>query len=189
MELKKLGEFGLIEKIARSAGAGFPAVIKGIGDDAAVVRSSKTQCQLLTTDTLIEGIHFERALTTPYLLGKKCIAVNLSDIAAMGGTPVCFVVSLSIPPKTPYEFIHQLYKGMIHRARAFAVSLVGGDTTGSRIIWSLLLLCLAQRAPTASSIATGRGLAIEFMLPDPLVMRLSAFCSFSAGKPYPASGR
>ena len=132
MELKKLGEFGLIEKIARSAGAGFPDVIKGIGDDAAVVRSSKTQCQLLSTDTLIEGIHFERALTTPYLLGKKCIAVNLSDIAAMGGTPVCFVVSLSIPPKTPYEFIHKLYQGMIHRARAFGVSLVGGDTTGSR---------------------------------------------------------
>jgi thiamine-monophosphate kinase len=132
VELKKLGEFGLIEKIARSAGAGFLAVIKGIGDDAAVVRSSKTQCQLLTTDTLIEGIHFERALTTPYLLGKKCIAVNISDIAAMGGTPVCFVVSLSIPPKTPYEFIHKLYQGMIQRARAFGVSLVGGDTTGSR---------------------------------------------------------
>jgi thiamine-monophosphate kinase len=132
VELKKLGEFGLIEKIARSACAGFPTVIKGIGDDAAVVRSSKKKCQLLTTDTLIEGIHFEPSLTTPYLLGKKCIAVNLSDIAAMGGTPVCFVVSLSTPPKTPYEFIHKLYQGMIQRARAFGVSLVGGDTTGSR---------------------------------------------------------
>ena len=132
MELKKLGEFGLIKKFARCAGVNHPDVIKGIGDDAAVIRSSKTQCQLLTTDTLIEGIHFEPSFTTPYLLGKKSIAVNLSDIAAMGGTPVCFVVSLSILPRTPYEFIHKFYQGMIQAARAFGVSLAGGDTTGSR---------------------------------------------------------
>lgn len=146
MELKKLGEFGLIEKIARSAGAGHPDVIKGIGDDAAVVRSSKTQCQLLTTDTLIEGIHFEPSHTTPFLLGKKCIAVNLSDIAAMGGTPVCFVVSLSTPPQTPYEFIHKLYQGMIQRARAFGVSLAGGDTTASkdRMVITITLLGTAR---------------------------------------------
>jgi thiamine-monophosphate kinase len=132
VELKNLGEFGLIEKIARSAGAAHPDVMKGIGDDAAVVRCSATQCLLLTTDTLIEGIHFESAYTTPFVLGKKCIAVNLSDIAAMGGTPVCFVVSLSIPPQTPYAFIHKLYQGMRQCARSFGASLVGGDTTSSR---------------------------------------------------------
>lgn len=146
MELRRIGEFGLIEKIARIAGGGFSDVIAGIGDDAAVLRISTKKCLLVTTDTLIEGIHFQSSYTTPFLLGKKSIAVNLSDIAAMGGTPFCFVASLSIPPHTPYQFIHQLYQGMISSARAFGASLVGGDTTRcpQRVVISITLLGVTE---------------------------------------------
>ncbi len=147
MELRKLGEFGLIEKIARIAGAGCSDVIAGIGDDAAVLRIGANKCLLITTDTLIEGIHFRWSFTTPFLLGKKCVAVNLSDIAAMGGTPLCFVVSLAIPPHTAYTIIRHLYQGMVAGARAFGVSLVGGDTAScpQRLGISITMLGMARR--------------------------------------------
>lgn len=131
MELKKIGEFGLINSIARRAPGAPSDIIRGIGDDAAVIALDKTRCLLFTTDTLIESIHFETSFTSPYLLGKKSLAVNLSDIAAMGGTPHSFVVSLSIPPGVTYEFIKKFYAGIYAQAKKFNVSLVGGDTTAS----------------------------------------------------------
>ena len=129
MELKKLGEFGLIDRIARLASRKHPSIIQGIGDDAAVLRLTEKESLLITTDLLTEGIHFETSSTTPYLLGKKSVAANLSDIAAMGGTPLYYVVSLSIPPRTPYEFIQKLYQGMRAQAQQHGAALVGGDTT------------------------------------------------------------
>ncbi|MCX5894641.1 MAG: thiamine-phosphate kinase [Proteobacteria bacterium] len=131
MELKKLGEFGLIDRIARLASRKHPSIIQGIGDDAAVLRLTEKESLLITTDLLTEGIHFETSSTTPYLLGKKSVAANLSDIAAMGGTPLYYVVSLSIPPRTPYEFIQKLYQGMRAQAQQYGAALVGGDTTAS----------------------------------------------------------
>ena len=146
MELKKIGEFGLINSIARLA-PGAPAdIIRGIGDDAAVIALDKTRRLLFTTDTLIESIHFETSFTSPYLLGKKSLAVNLSDIAAMGGTPHSFVVSLSIPPGVTYEFIKKFYAGIYAQAKKFNVSLVGGDTTASpdKLVITISLLGAAR---------------------------------------------
>ena len=73
----------------------------GIGDDAAVLPIDGDRCLLITTDTLTEGRHFTRTGITPHLLGKKALAVNLSDIAAMGGEPLAYVVALAAPPDTP----------------------------------------------------------------------------------------
>jgi thiamine-monophosphate kinase len=146
VELKKIGEFGLINSIARLAPVAPSDIIRGIGDDAAVIALDKTRCLLFTTDTLIESIHFKTSFTSPYLLGKKSLAVNLSDIAAMGGTPHSFVVSLSIPPGVPYEFIKKFYAGIYAQAKKFNVSLVGGDTTASpdKLVITISLLGAAR---------------------------------------------
>jgi thiamine-monophosphate kinase len=146
VELKKIGEFGLIDRIARLAPVAPADILKGIGDDAAVISINKTRRLLCTTDTLVEGIHFETSFTPPYLLGKKCLAVNLSDIAAMGGTPRWFVVSLSIPPGISYAFIKKLYAGIYAQAKKFGVSLVGGDTTAApdKLVITIALLGMAR---------------------------------------------
>jgi thiamine-monophosphate kinase len=147
VQIKKLGEFGLIEKIARSAAVSDPQVVKAIGDDAAVVSLDRKACLLVTTDILKEGIHFKKEFSSPFVLGKKCLAVNLSDIAAMGGTPRYFFVSIAIPPHTQYSFIRELYRGMNAQARRFGVQLLGGDTTASQdsLVLSITLLGKAAK--------------------------------------------
>ncbi len=132
MQIKKIGEFGLIEKISRIAAAADPRVVKAIGDDAAVISLDSKNCLLVTTDILKEGIHFRPGFSSPFVLGKKCLSVNLSDIAAMGGAPTYYFVSLAIPPETPYDFIRGLYRGMAAQARRFGARLLGGDTTASQ---------------------------------------------------------
>lgn len=131
MQLKDIGEFGLIRWLAHSAADHDSAVLKGIGDDAAVISLGRNRCLLVTIDTLREGIHFSQDFTTPFLLGKKSLAVNLSDIAAMGGDPRYYFVSLSAPGTTRLAFIKHLYRGMHSRGRPWHVTMLGGDTTGS----------------------------------------------------------
>jgi len=101
MKLSKLGEFGLIENIRKSTFRKSPSVLVGIGDDAAVMKMSPTAHLLATTDMLIEGVHFDLTYTDFYSLGWKSAAVNLSDIAAMGGLPRYCLTSLGIPPSQP----------------------------------------------------------------------------------------
>ncbi len=147
MQIKKLGEFGLIENIARIAAVSDPQVVKAIGDDAAVVSLDRTACLLVTTDILKEGIHFKKEFSSPFILGKKCLSVNLSDIAAMGGAPLYYFVSIAIPPDTPYSFIRDLYRGMNAQARRFCTQLLGGDTTASQdsLVISITLLGRAAK--------------------------------------------
>jgi thiamine-monophosphate kinase len=147
VQIKKLGEFGLIEKISRIAAVSDPKVVKAIGDDAAVVSLDGTACLLITTDILKEGIHFKKEFSSPFVLGKKCLSVNLSDIAAMGGIPQYYFVSIAIPPDTPYGFIRELYRGMNAQARRFGIQLLGGDTTASQdsLFISITLLGRAQK--------------------------------------------
>jgi len=142
VRLKKVGEFPLIDIISKQANTSHPSVIKGIGDDAAVVSGNSNRCLLVTTDILREDIHFKKSFTTPYLLGKKCLSVNLSDIAAMGGTPFCYFVSISVPPEISLNFIKELYRGMHQRAKEFNAVLLGGDTVSSfkDIVISITLL-------------------------------------------------
>ncbi len=131
MKLSKLGEFGLIENIRKSTFRKSPSVLVGIGDDAAVMKMSATAHLLATTDMLIEGVHFDLAYTDFYSLGWKSAAVNLSDIAAMGGLPRYCLTSLGIPPSVSVEQIADFYRGLNALLRRHQTALVGGDTCSS----------------------------------------------------------
>jgi len=126
MRLSRLGEFGLIEQIRRHSAIGHGVRI-GIGDDCAWV-NHPAKSSLITTDVLIEGIHFDLRWTSLFDLGHKSLAVNLSDLAAMGGTPAYAIISLGIPGKFDSKQIDEFYRGFKMLARKSGVALVGGDT-------------------------------------------------------------
>lgn len=131
MELKDVGEFGLIDLIKQDTINDAGTVVVGIGDDAAVLLPTPRQLQLVTTDMLVENIHFDLTTTTAMQLGYKAIAVNLSDIAAMGGTPRHALVSIALPQHTTVDFVLNLYNGMKEICREYGVNIVGGDTVAS----------------------------------------------------------
>lgn len=127
--LKVLGEFGLIKRLSKKA---FVAknVVKGIGDDTAVLPFTKSKYLLFTTDLLCEGVHFTRK-ENPFLIGRKALACSLSDIAAMGGVPTSAVVSVGLPKKCSVHFADEMYRGLNTLAKKFKTSIVGGDTVQS----------------------------------------------------------
>jgi thiamine-monophosphate kinase len=139
-DLQKMGEFGLIGLIRKWMTPSDPALIQGIGDDVAVIDIGR-KALLITTDILIEDIHFERSWTDPFSLGKKALNVNLSDIAAMGGVPKSFLISIGFPKDLPLSFISSFYLGLKDSAKRFQVDLIGGDTSFSeKIIINICLL-------------------------------------------------
>jgi len=142
MELKELGEFGLLKKLSGQFKSTHPRVIKGIGDDTSVTVQDETKYLLCTTDTLVEDIHFSLKHTSSYNLGKKAVSISLSDIAAMGGAPTFLLTSIILPASTPVDFINLLYKGIKERADEFAVALVGGNTSASpeKIVITTIML-------------------------------------------------
>lgn len=131
MRFKEIGEFGFIDSIKEECITSLKGVIKGIGDDCAVFGPYSGQVLLFTTDMLVEDIHFLRDKISPYQLGRKAIAVNLSDIAAMGGRPLYCLISLGIPVEMNVAFIQDLYKGMKDICEHYRVDIVGGDTVAS----------------------------------------------------------
>jgi len=135
--LKKLGEFGLIDHLVQYL-PDLPAKrwVVGIGDDTSVLRISDQHYQLLTHDLLLEGVHFILESRNDYSdVGWKALAVNLSDIAAMGGIPQEAVVGLGIPPKAKATEVEGLYKGLGECASQFHCKVVGGDITRSKSGW------------------------------------------------------
>ena len=139
LTLGDIGEFGLINRVRKWMSSSTPALLQGIGDDVAVMEMGN-RILLATTDVLIEGIHFERSWTDPYRLGKKSLAVNLSDIAAMGGTPRYFLISLGLPKHLPLSFISRFYLGLKETAKRYRVDLVGGNTSLSKKM--MITVCL-----------------------------------------------
>ena len=125
MDLQEIGEFGLINRIRRWATSSDPALVQGIGDDVAVIGKGLTAL-LVTTDILIEDIHFDLSWTDPYTLGRKSLAVNLSDIASMGGTPKYFLISIGLPKNLPLSFVSSFYQGLKKEAKRYQVELIGG---------------------------------------------------------------
>jgi thiamine-monophosphate kinase len=126
MRVSDIGEFGLIERLAATLGRADPRLVIGIGDDAAVWRAGETYL-LATTDTLVEGVHFLPSITPWSSLGWKALAVNVSDIAAMGGRPLFALVTLALPPETEVADIDALYAGLRECADACGVAVAGGD--------------------------------------------------------------
>ncbi|MFH1339099.1 MAG: thiamine-phosphate kinase [Candidatus Omnitrophota bacterium] len=129
MNVGKLDEFGLIDLISRMAGSP-PGVIKGIGDDCAVLPFDRENYLLLTCDMLVEGVDFTRRDRAD-LVGRKSLGVCLSDIAACGGVPRYAQVSLGLSPDTPVSRVKDLYRGIIFQARKFKAAVVGGDISRS----------------------------------------------------------
>ena len=130
MRIAELGEFGLIKTLAGVLPKA-PAGIKGIGDDTAVLPYTKDQHLLLTTDMMAQDVHFTLKMDAA-AIGHKALACNISDIAAMGGVPTYAVVSLGLPVTTPVAWVKRVYQGMAKTAKAFGVSVVGGDTIKSK---------------------------------------------------------
>ncbi|GAB3247387.1 thiamine-phosphate kinase [Larkinella harenae] len=132
-ELESLGEMGLIERINRTFGApSRPETVYGIGDDAAVIDTGGPDYLLISTDMLLEGVHFDLAYSPLKHLGFKSVAVNVSDIAAMNGTPLQVTVSIALSNRFSVEAVEELYDGIKAACEAYNVDLIGGDTTSSR---------------------------------------------------------
>lgn len=139
MILKDLGEFNLIGRIAGGIKPS-KGVIKGVGDDAAVLEYKKDKFLLITCDMLLEDKHFHRR-TPAYLVGKKSLSVSISDIASMGGEPKFFLVSLGVPASLKVKYVDSLYRGIRDTAKKFKIDLIGGDTVNSmKIIIDIALL-------------------------------------------------
>ena len=129
-EISTLGEFGLIEKITKDFTSQNKSTVRGIGDDCAVLGEGDIKT-LVTTDLLLEGIHFDLRYVPLKHLGYKAVVVNLSDIYAMNGTPRQVTVSLGISKRFTVEHIAELYEGVRIACEHYGVDLVGGDTSAS----------------------------------------------------------
>jgi len=129
--IDQLGEFGLIDRLSRRFKLSNPSSIKGIGDDAAVIRPDEGKRILVSTDLLVEGVHFDLMYTPMRHLGYKAIVVNLSDIYAMNATPKQVTVSVAISSRFTVEAMDEIYEGIYHACQHYGVDLIGGDTTSS----------------------------------------------------------
>mgnify|MGYP003574976581 CR=1 FL=1 len=130
-DIEKLGEFGLISHLTKSIVIKNDTTVKGVGDDAAVLDHSGKKT-LVSTDLLLEGVHFDLAYTPLKHLGYKAVQVNLSDIYAMNGTASQVTFSIGLSSKFPLEAIEELYEGALIACEKYKVDLVGGDTSTSR---------------------------------------------------------
>ncbi len=129
----ELTEDELIAAITRLLSGSQPGVVVGVGDDAAVIEPGRGQ-QVLTTDLLIEGVHFERASISPRDLGAKAVTVNVSDIAAMGGSPRAALAGIGLAPDVEAAWVMELYGGMRDACAEYALALVGGDTNRADLV-------------------------------------------------------
>ena len=192
MNLNEIGELGLIQHIKEKVGREDADVVAGIGDDAAVIRSGGKNLTLLTTDMLIENVHFSIGKMSFPQIGHKALAVNLSDIAAMGGLPRFCLVSLGLPPNLRGEDIDEIYNGILSLAEQYDVKVLGGDTnlSPSGLIIDVCLigevepefLCLRSSAKTGDSIfvtgslggAASRLAKGEYLPPTPRIKEARA---------------
>jgi len=132
LTLKDIGEFGFIDRVAPLGLIRPDGVVKGIGDDCAVISIGAGEHLLVTTDLFVEKVHFLMEWTTPEIIGAKVLTANISDIAACGGIPRDAFVSIAIPEHLDLAWLDGFYRGMSDLAREFSVNILGGDTTGSK---------------------------------------------------------
>lgn len=140
-EIAQLGEFGLIERLSENINIHHKSTIKGIGDDCAVLNYNEGEV-LVSTDILMEGIHFDLTYVPLKHLGYKAAVVNFSDIYAMNGTPQQIVVALGVSKRFTVEHIEEIYEGIKLACDIYNVDLVGGDTTSSRAGLTISITCI-----------------------------------------------
>ncbi|HET8720753.1 MAG TPA: thiamine-phosphate kinase [Nitrospira sp.] len=137
-------EFDLIRALKRRYRTTGGGVLQGIGDDAAVIALARNRHSLFTTDLLAEGIHFERHTAAFTDIGFRAAIANLSDIAAMGGTPEYLLVSLALPRHATARQVRQFYDGMMAACRPYRVQLIGGDTSASKGGWFVNIVLIGS---------------------------------------------
>ena len=142
-EISTLGEFGLIDRLTGGLPVHNASTLLGVGDDCAVLSYPGEQV-LVTSDMLMEGIHFDLTYTPLKHLGYKAAAVNLSDVYAMNGTPRQLIVSIALSRRFSVEDIEELYAGIRLAAKNYDVDIVGGDTTSSLTGLALSLTCIGS---------------------------------------------
>src|SRR5262245_28282262 len=148
-QLHALGELGVIARIRTAVGkAASTGVRIGIGDDTAVLAVTAGTSLLATTDLLVEDVHFRRAWASPADIGWKAMAVNLSDIASMGGVPRWALITAALPAMTEVQEVDALYAGLLEAAAPHGVTIVGGDTSTSRLGWTINVTLLGEHAGT-----------------------------------------
>ena len=151
--LDSLGEFALIEYLTKSATTSLPSTVLGIGDDAAVLQHERET--VVSTDMLIEGVHFDLAYMPPKHLGYKAVAVNLSDIYAMNAQATQVLVSLALSNRFSLEVVEELYAGIHLACKTYGVDLVGGDTTSSQQGLQLSVTALGIAPKTGAVLRSG----------------------------------
>ena len=130
-EISELGEFGLIDALTKNIIIKNKSTVKGVGDDTAVIEKNDEKYTLITTDLLIEGVHFDMIYTPLKHLGYKAAIVNFSDIVAMNGNPQQLIIGLSASNRFSVEALEEIYSGVYLACEKYGVDLVGGDTTSS----------------------------------------------------------
>ena len=143
MDISKIGEFGLIDRLTKDLATHNSSTRKGVGDDCAVLHYTDKEV-LVTTDLLMEGVHFDLTYTDLTNLGYKAVMVNLSDVFAMNGTPRQVTVSLALSKRFSVEDVEQLYGGMRAACEKWGVDIVGGDTTSSFTGLAISITCIGE---------------------------------------------
>ena len=143
MEIAKLGEFGLIDRLTKDVKPNNPSTKYGVGDDCAVLHYPDSEV-LVTTDMLMEGVHFDLTYIDLQHLGWKSAMVNISDIFAMNGTPRQLTVSLALSKRFTVEDVEQFYSGLRMACDKWGVDIVGGDTTSSYTGLAISITCIGE---------------------------------------------
>ncbi|MBR6192352.1 MAG: thiamine-phosphate kinase [Prevotella sp.] len=143
MEIAKLGEFGLIDHLTKDIKTQNASTVKGVGDDCAVLHYEDTET-LVTTDMLMEGVHFDLTYMDLKHLGYKSAMVNISDIFAMGGTPRQMTVSIALSKRFHVEDMEEFYDGLQMACEKWGVDIIGGDTTSSLTGLAISITCIGE---------------------------------------------
>ena len=155
--ISELGEFGLIDHLTQHIEITHDSTIKGIGDDAAVISSDPEKLKVITTDLLVEGVHFDLGYMPLKHLGYKAVMVNLSDVYAMNATAQHITVSIAVSNRFPVEALEELYEGIKTAARIYKVDIIGGDTTSSTSGMVISITAIGEVARDAAVYRDGAG--------------------------------
>lgn len=184
MDIKAIGgEFALIDRLQKIVDTQQAGVIKGIGDDAAVLKVAPEPAPYLlaTTDILVDGKHFKRNWATAEQIGIKTAECNISDIAAMGGHPQWMFTSIILPADTQVDWVEELYRGMHQSCSAYGIALLGGDTTQGELL-SVTITLLGSVSPDYLCLRSHAQINDHIMVTGPLGASAAALATLKTGR-------
>ena len=158
MELSQLGEFGLIDRLTHPFNTRVPSTRLGVGDDCAILSQSDERETLVTSDLLLEGVHFDLVYVPLRHLGFKAVTVNVSDIVAMGGIPEQIIVSIGVSARFQVEDLDALYAGIHEACEVYGIDLVGGDTCSSLTGLTISITAIGSTEKGAAIRRSGAGI-------------------------------